>query len=583
MPTPAARLLDELFDGALAVEGWLCASVERDGRGGVEVRFERVAGRGALRVSIAPKGREARAFQRLARCDLRYQAEAMGADVQADARAAAASLLALVAGAFERALADDADTDDDAPPDRALGASSRPSPLALAPAALGPFFEAELTATIGGFALADVYGSERLWSDGGGRVVLDFARARDEARALIAIGRDDAGAPSVSEAMRTEATLAERRSLIGRVRTALSQRAPKLSPAEAPPEASSATAPTRSVRGVADRIEAPVRETSLKIVVASDCGQSCEFCSIRRTWVPESLGQEELARLRREIDEAAAAGVRTLRVSGVDPLRFARIVDVLAHARARGFEAVEIHSPTTSLADEARCEAVVAALPAQRAFHVPMYATDPATHDAIVGRAGAHDELMRALANLSSRVSATSITLVHVCTQRALPEAAKVAALARARGWTFRTQLPFPDVESRADRFFRVTPTQRAAAEALVEAGEALVPLHTLLDVGGLAPCVALGALDAKAPARGRTLRERLARGELRTTTPQGRRTAAVPCPHADACALVPPCTGDVLRAYVRLHGDGELVPLRTLDAAGTGATDEIDKAPRER
>jgi hypothetical protein len=127
-------------------------------------------------------------------------------------------------------------------------------------------------------------------------------------------------------------------------------------------------------------------------------------------------------------------------------------------------------------------------------------------------------------------------------------------SFARARGLAFAADLPFPERESEGDPFVRVAPRQDDVAAALVRTD---LGVEDLARVSGLWPCALHARLD---PARAGELRALADRGAMRPPS-IGARTPMMPCPHADRCAWRPACSGELLRAYVTLHGDGELAP----------------------
>jgi len=286
----------------------------------------------------------------------------------------------------------------------------------------------------------------------------------------------------------------------------------------------------------------------LKLQIDSPCGQACEFCSIPLARVPKP----DAPALLRALEEGAARGQRALRLTGVDPLAFPSIVPLLAAARERGFSAVELHGPTTRL-DAALLDEILAVAPPRLRFHVPLYGAEAAIHDAVVGRTGAFALVIGALDALAAR--AVPVTLHTVLTPRVLAALPAIVALAQQRALPFAADLPFPDTESEDDAFHRVALPQRTIADALVGSG---LDVRALAGVAGLAPCVLHAALRAVDPVRAAALVE-LRRGPAPAT---GVRTPTVKCRHADRCGWLGLCSGQLLRSYVGVFGDEELVAL---------------------
>ncbi len=290
-------------------------------------------------------------------------------------------------------------------------------------------------------------------------------------------------------------------------------------------------------------------DTELKLQINSPCQQSCEFCSIPKA----RLEEVALAPLLEAIESGARRGLRALRITGIDPLSFSGIVDVLRAATAAGYTAVEIHSPSVGLADADLCRRIVEALPTSRRFHVPVFGADAATHDAIVGVPGSYVRVLAALDNLERLVGKRQITVHVVTTRNVLASVPSVVRFARDRDLALAVDLPFPDTEALTDRFRQIAPRQSEVVDALLESD---LSLKELTRVSGLAPCVLHGRLD---PARAAELR---AMSTSIRPPPTGIRTPLLRCRHRDVCSWGSACSGEVLRSYVALHGDDELVPL---------------------
>ncbi|MBI4957712.1 MAG: radical SAM protein [Myxococcales bacterium] len=304
--------------------------------------------------------------------------------------------------------------------------------------------------------------------------------------------------------------------------------------------------------------------------VDSDCGQHCEFCAIPDVFAPRD---RPLAELVAELERARAAGARVAMITGVDPLAHPAALELVAAVPALSFERLDLHGPGRRLADRAFAEQVVAAAPAELRVNLPLYGATAATHDAVVGRRGAFDEVLLALAHVVELVGPRQVTLTSVCTRRVLPELLAIDRLAEAHGVARLLRMPFPDSESRADRYFDVAPTMTEVASSLLASG---ARLSLVAGIAGMAPCVVVRAALERAPERRAeavlvlgTLAELRRRGVL----PTGARTPAVPCAHRATCALVPPCSGEVLGAYVARHGAAELVPpaVEVLSRSGRG------------
>lgn len=299
---------------------------------------------------------------------------------------------------------------------------------------------------------------------------------------------------------------------------------------------------------------APAGERELKLQINAPCHQACEFCSIPRDRVP----QVQLGDLLNTMTLARGRGARALRLTGIDPLAFGGILEVVRGATRLGFTDIEVHSPSTRLSDEAFCRQIVEAMPPNRRFHVPLFGGDAAGHDAVSGAPGAFVRVMAALDHLARLAGRENVSVHTVLTRNVLPSLRAIVELAAARGLKLVLDLPFPDTEAPSDRFHAVAATQTEVVAALLSTP---LGVKDLARVSGLAPCVLHAGLARVSPARAGELRGLAAGGAMRPP-PTGIRTPMIACTHRDHCGWIPACSGEVLRSYVALHGDGELVPL---------------------
>ncbi len=291
--------------------------------------------------------------------------------------------------------------------------------------------------------------------------------------------------------------------------------------------------------------------SELKLNVNGPCGQRCEFCSI----ATDRIRPDSLEPLQERVRGAAKEGVHALRITGIDPLAFAGILALLETARDVGFTHLELHGPSVRLSDETFVRALLTAAPPYRRYHVPLYGADAASHDAVVGVTGAFDRVLAALDVLARLEAPRAVTVHTVCTLRVLPSLPAIVALTRARNIGFAADLPFPERETPDDPYRRVTPTQHEVADAMIATG---LDVEQLMRVSGLWPCALHTRLTHASEAKAARMRMLVPSAHPASI---GARTPLVRCPQAGTCRFVPACSGEILRAYVTLHGDGELAP----------------------
>lgn len=323
---------------------------------------------------------------------------------------------------------------------------------------------------------------------------------------------------------------------------------------------------------VSDVPPAPPNKEELNLAINSDCGQSCAFCSIKETAPAEDGGERALLRFKADLESNWRRGVRVLRLNGYDPLTFSQVLPLLRYATDVGYEETHVFSPCTVLADPDFCDRVVDAMTPGRRFNVPLYSLDPAAHDAMVGRPGAHALVLRAIENLLERVGPESIWILSVSIRERLGDLVDVARYAAKRGIAFHPHLPYPSFESRADRFFKATPRLSEVADALAVAQRE----GLRIDVNGMVPCLTMRAMrtagirvrdwidvpERQPPVPGTEYRDEKFRHLASEEEHGAFHAATVDCPYAPECVLAEACPASLLRGYVELFGIDEIKPV---------------------
>lgn len=130
-------------------------------------------------------------------------------------------------------------------------------------------------------------------------------------------------------------------------------------------------------------------------MVTYACNNRCTFCNLET--VRHSRRTPSAAEIRAFIDEAAAAGCRTLEFVGGEVTILPELESLVAHARGR-FETITVLSNGRRLGDPAFCRRVVEA--GLDSVGVSLHGSSAAIHDPLSGVAGAFAETVRGIENL---------------------------------------------------------------------------------------------------------------------------------------------------------------------------------------
>ncbi|MCA9608659.1 MAG: hypothetical protein KC619_23810, partial [Myxococcales bacterium] len=319
---------------------------------------------------------------------------------------------------------------------------------------------------------------------------------------------------------------------------------------------------------------------ALNLAVDADCGQACAFCSVKSYQPPSDGGDAELARLERELAAARRGGSREVRLNGIDPLAFSRVLPLVEAIRDQGFEKLTVFTTGKRFADAGFTRRFVERAPAALTVVVPLYGTTREVHDAVTGLDGSFEAVSAAIEHLQASLSPPAeLVLSAVLVRANVDELPALLARADALEVAMYLHLPYPMTQSARDPWTEHALSEgellarlldRDGSERVRRELAHLVPHPCLLLAEEQARGVPLFALrDPSAPVH-------LHGTEYRTESfvhvgsdPTGEpafSVATVPCPHASACALAPTCAREQYALYVDRFGWDELRPVTPRD-----------------
>jgi len=286
-------------------------------------------------------------------------------------------------------------------------------------------------------------------------------------------------------------------------------------------------------------------------------------------------GDAFVSRLQGDIASAFASGARLLRINGVEPLGAPYLFELIAEAHRVGYEDFHVYTTARPLRDRAFAERLVHALGERYRISVPIYGATAATHDRVVGRAGAFDEVLAAFHNVSALQSnPAELTATTVLCHDNASELADIGTLVRRFTPYWSVHLPFPSQSGIGDPYRRTALRHASVLDAAYPTGAEVAAEVAL---GEVPLCVAFDHMkrsghdlfdDSRLALRERELSGTRYLSEDEFAHSLGGsgvdvfNAATVPCPHLSDCALAKLCPGKVYALYEELYGLDELHPI---------------------
>lgn len=311
----------------------------------------------------------------------------------------------------------------------------------------------------------------------------------------------------------------------------------------------------------------PEEQVQFNLSIETPCGSRCGFCSVSRTTTTRITTDDAYhARLLEELERGRARGAAALRINGVEPLAYDRVIEVAAHARAVGFQEVDVLTTAQRLADRDFLVALTDTLPAARSIAIPIYGSTAERHEAVTQSAGSFGRVLRALENLASLPDGSwQVRVTTVVMQQTLDDVGATATMLRDRfGLLLLPHLPYPNSGGRLDPYSEIAPRFTDVVRTL----HALDPVLAVIEAP---PCVlARHERETGIPSLTQIVPvQRIASGRFYRSSHYLQSggaglvhvAPALPCPRASECSLAEVCTREIYRAYVERHGWDELAP----------------------
>jgi hypothetical protein len=315
---------------------------------------------------------------------------------------------------------------------------------------------------------------------------------------------------------------------------------------------------------------------ALNLSLDADCGQACTFCSVKSWLPPHDGGDAEFHEVKTQLRRARARGVSELRLNGIDPLGFSRVVDVVELARDLGFEHITVFTTGRRLADRDFRGTFLAKMPASFTIRLPLYGVTAATHDAVTQAPGSFEQVMAAYRAMAPSLDRGQLELTTLVVAQNLHEIIDILRFAVDEGRTIAVAQPYPMRQTVADTYTDAVVEEQVVVahllDAVREADDALREVIAEALANAVAhPCLlfrlAKERLGMDYPAKAYAEQPLLHGTEYRqesfvhgsTVAAEGSAfaVATVACEERTRCALAPACACEHYAVYADLFGLG--------------------------
>lgn len=283
------------------------------------------------------------------------------------------------------------------------------------------------------------------------------------------------------------------------------------------------------------------------------CNMSCAFCFVDRT-VPDF----DADALKAEISRMARKNPTHLVLSGGEPTLHPGLADLVRHAKAEGFETIEIQTNGVKTADAEYARALVEA--GLNKATLSLHSIDPEHSDKITRLAGAFEKTIEGMRNLRRLGVLTQVA--HVVTKANYEELPRTVRFLREQfpedeghlSVCFGVAQPISDLVYTwvMPRFDEIAPFMRDALDYCLDTK---VGFGGMIGQGGYPPCMLGGDMRYY---------EQNLENIYRSADFDEQFYKA---PRCAECSFDPYCMG-VRKLYVETYGDAELVPFRADIAA---------------
>lgn len=141
----------------------------------------------------------------------------------------------------------------------------------------------------------------------------------------------------------------------------------------------------------------PAHKKTGGIIINPGCGLACVFCGGHRKTAERELKEQEI-RVHKNLQDFKKEGIKTISISGSDPIEYDRIIELILYIKKEGFEFVDLSTHGTRLADPSFLNRLVSS--GVDKLRIPLYGSNEKIHDSVTRTPGSFNKVVTGIRKL---------------------------------------------------------------------------------------------------------------------------------------------------------------------------------------
>lgn len=133
------------------------------------------------------------------------------------------------------------------------------------------------------------------------------------------------------------------------------------------------------------------------VILSPSCSLSCVFCGGHKKTSDVELRKQEILAYK-NLQYFKQQGLKKIAISGSDPIEYKKIAELIQYIKQEGFEFVQLSTHGTRLVGPSFFKKLTSS--GIDIFRMPIYGSNPKTHDAVTRTPGSFTKLVTGIKNL---------------------------------------------------------------------------------------------------------------------------------------------------------------------------------------